>query len=249
MGHLKLKENIKGIIFQSIIILLSFFQNVKGQITIKDNDGNVYSLITIGNQIWTVENLKTTTYNDGTPIPCLKDKTSWVNDSTGGYCYYDNDTSKIQQLGLMYNWHAINTGKLSIMDYHVPTIDDWNILRDYLIANGYNYDKSTTGNKVAKSIASKELWNDKICYGGNGSACTNKQYNNLTGFTGIPAGFRNYNAYYLSYGENCEWWSATEYNETMAYFIQLIYYSEKLESYMYDKKVGRSVRLVKYKTE
>ena len=36
--------------------------------SVVDADGNIYNTITVGNQIWMLENLKTTTYNDGTPI-------------------------------------------------------------------------------------------------------------------------------------------------------------------------------------
>jgi uncharacterized protein (TIGR02145 family) len=43
-----------------------------------DIEGNQYAYRTIGTQVWTVENLKTTTYNDGSPIPNLTVNTDWV---------------------------------------------------------------------------------------------------------------------------------------------------------------------------
>ena len=44
---------------------------------VMDNDGNGYSSVTIGTQVWLVENLSATKYNDGTPIPLVTDNTEW----------------------------------------------------------------------------------------------------------------------------------------------------------------------------
>ena len=45
-------------------------------ITVTDLEGNVYHTITIGTQVWTVENLKTTKYRNGESIPNVTDNTA-----------------------------------------------------------------------------------------------------------------------------------------------------------------------------
>ena len=104
--------------------------------TVKDADGNKYNTVKIGNQVWMVENLKTTKYNDGTEILNVTSDTQWANLTTGAYCNYDNLESNAEIYGRLYNWYAVNTGKLAPAGWHVPTDDDWIILENYLIANG-----------------------------------------------------------------------------------------------------------------
>jgi uncharacterized protein (TIGR02145 family) len=43
--------------------------------SVTDVEGNVYPTIKIGQQEWMVEDLKTTTYNDGSSIPNVTDNT------------------------------------------------------------------------------------------------------------------------------------------------------------------------------
>ena len=79
--------------------------------TATDRDGNVYKTILIGTKTWMAENLKTKKYNDGLSIPLVTDATAWINLSTPGYCWYNNNaTTYKENYGALYNWYAVNTG-------------------------------------------------------------------------------------------------------------------------------------------
>jgi uncharacterized protein (TIGR02145 family) len=59
--------------------------------TVTDIDGNIYDTVKIGDQVWTVQNLATTHYNDGTSILNVLGNTAWGTLTTGAYCAYAND--------------------------------------------------------------------------------------------------------------------------------------------------------------
>ena len=63
--------------------------------------------------------------------------------------------------------------------WHVPTDDEWTTLEEHLIANGYNYDGTTTGNKIAKAMASTTGWDtsDRTTgASGNDQSLNNEQW-------------------------------------------------------------------------
>lgn len=140
--------------------------------TFTDIDGNVYHEIRIGTQVWMGENLKTTKYNDGTPIPNLTDITiHWADPITGYYNWYKNDAATYKNpYGALYDWYAVNTGKLAPVGWHVPTATEWTTLANYLggesIAGGKLKEKGTTH------------WNTP-----------NTGATNETDFTALPGGF------------------------------------------------------------
>ena len=113
-------------------------------------DGMPYDSIVYGAQEWTIENACHITYRDGTSIPEVTDNTEWGSLTTGAWSYYDNDPTKHR----LYNWFAVmgihdtdpNTPNKEFAPegWHVPSDAEWTTLENYLIANGYNYDQTTT---------------------------------------------------------------------------------------------------------
>ena len=144
--------------------------------------------------------------------------------------------------GRLYNWYAVNTGKLAPAGWHVPTDDDWTILENYLIANGYNYDGTKDVDKVAKSLCAKTNWELSVEAGTPGAAPEN---NNSTGFTALPGGYRHYDGDFYSIGEGGRWWSSTEYDESRAYGRGLYYRNGGFFRKDYYEVDGLSVRLVR----
>src|SRR5574344_1985932 len=172
VGQYNVNTEVDSIIF--------YKPTLEGNITygsITDIDGNTYKTVTIGTQTWMAENLKVTKYNDGIAIPNVTDATAWSELTTGALCDYDNTPSNSETYGKLYNWYAVNTGKLCPTGWHVPSDAEWTILENYLIANGYNYDGTTTNNKIAKAMASSSGWKsstNEFLIGSNDS--TEKQF-------------------------------------------------------------------------
>ncbi len=157
---------------------------------VKDIDGTVYAKVAIGDQVWMKANLKTTKYNDGTAIPLVNDNSSWSNLATPGYCWYDNNEASYKNTyGALYNWYAVNTGKLCPVDWHAPTDAEWTTLLNYLNINGFNYDGSTGGWKTGKTLAATTLWASSSNPGDVGNTDYPKK-RNATGFTTLPGGAR-----------------------------------------------------------
>ncbi len=100
---------------------------------IADVDGNTYNTVTIGTQMWMAENLKTTKYKDGTPIPLVTDNTAWSAATSPAYCWYANDQTTNKPIyGAIYNFYTVSTGVLCPAGWHVPTDAEYQTLEQFL---------------------------------------------------------------------------------------------------------------------
>lgn len=234
--------------------LQSQISDLKGEVV--DNEGNVYSSVQLGDQLWTTINAENTTYRDGTAIPQVTDLNTWPNLTTGAWCYIDNDPSK----GKLYNWFAVvgihNEASLTDTSlrkefapqgWKIPSNDDFSSLVNYLIANGYNHDGTVTGNKLAKSLASQSGWTVTT---GNGLPGTDQSLNNSSGFNALPVGVYKFNGsgwYFLNKGSEADFWTLTEHDsdEDLARYAALIFDRDWLTQWYIPKNNGASVRFIK----
>jgi uncharacterized protein (TIGR02145 family) len=220
-----------------------------GTTSVTDIDGNTYDYITYGDQDWTVDNAAMETYRDGTPIPQVTDATEWSNLTTGAWAYYNNDPTK----GKLYNWYAVMgihdtdestpNKEFAIEGWHVPSDTEWTILENQLIANGYNYDDTTTENKIAKAMASTTGWNTST---GTGAIGNDQGTNNSSGFNTFPEGFRDSDASFSSEGLASIFWNFTMYNSddaSLRFLNFSLSYLLRLEGNA--KQDGFSVRFVR----
>ncbi|HRZ98354.1 MAG TPA: fibrobacter succinogenes major paralogous domain-containing protein, partial [Paludibacter sp.] len=157
-----------------------------------DQDGNVYKTVTIGTQTWMAENLRTTKYNDGTSIVAINSSNEWSALSTGAYCNCKNteNNGEIATYGRLYNWYAVNTGKLAPKGWHVPTFDELSALITYLGG------ETEAGGKLKET-------------GNTHWTTPNLGATNEVGFTALPAGLCEPKGTYSQFGAYGTWWCAT----------------------------------------
>jgi len=194
---------------------------------ITDKDGNVYTSVTIGTQVWMVENLKTTKYSDGTSIPLVTDNEEWANLTTPGYCWYDNDISYKNPYGALYNAYAVRTGKLCPTGWHVPTDTEWATLLNH--AGG----PDVAGGKLKETGTTH--W-----------ASPNTGATDAYGFKYLPGGLRDTYGSTYSIGIVGDYWG--NHSQTTGYEYSVgIFYNESVVGTTYDGFLdeGISVRCLK----
>jgi uncharacterized protein (TIGR02145 family) len=208
--------------------ILSF---TTGQVAVTDIDGNGYDIVTIGSQVWMVENLKVTHYANGDPIPVVIDNRQWANLTTGAYCNYNNDSSIVNIYGRLYNRYAIfDSRNICPVGWHIPTDAEWTTLETYL-------GEAKAGGKMKE--AGTRHWLIDLSWD-----ITYKDVTNESGFSALPGSNRDLFGRFLNpIGYEAHWWSLTGNNRHVINSSPLLY-SQFDFSYAQE---GNSIRCVKDK--
>lgn len=194
-------------------------------VTVRDNDDNSYSVLRIGNQLWMGENLRTTTLNDDVAIDNVAGGTAWGGSTTPAYCWYNNTAGNGITYGALYNWHAVNSGKLCPSGWHVPTDDEWYTLVNYLGG------ESPSGGKLKEEGTTH--WQ-----------APNTGATDEEDFTALPGGWRRGdNGVFESLGVYGYWWTSSEL--TNPWYRRIWYNDDKTYRGYIEPDYGMSVRCIK----
>jgi len=193
-------------------------------------DGYNYPTIELGNgQEWMAENLQTTTYANGDPIPNVTNNNQWQSLTAGAWSHYNNDSLNENPYGKLYNWYVVSDSRnVCPTGWHVPNDEEWTKLTDYL---GYI---AVAGGKM-KSTGT-QYWESP-----------NTDATNESGFSGQPGGYRSIDGTFYGFGNFGQWWSSTELDITSneVWVRYLIYNSAVVSNNFYKKKSGNSIRCLK----
>lgn len=209
--------------------------------TVTDIDGNIYDIVSIGNQVWMSENLKTTKYPNGTEIPIVPADFSWGelgdNGTDDAYCVFQSTI--YEHKNVFYTWAAAmgdNVESSSTYptsnqgvcpdNWHLPSEVEWKELVNFLDG------PSVAGGKMKETGTNYWI--------GPNTGATNE-----SGFSALPWGCRTSLGSFNAEGADGFFWSSTKFSETNAWNIVLSYHHVDVlydNSYM---SYGFSVKCVK----
>ncbi|MDD2474484.1 MAG: FISUMP domain-containing protein [Dysgonamonadaceae bacterium] len=193
---------------------------------IDSRDGNIYKVVTIGNQVWMAENLKY--------LPSVVDMS--IGSKTDPYYYvygYSSGTevneakekAYYNNIGVLYNYSA------AILDvcptgWHLPNDLEWEQLKTFL------GDALLVGGKLKE--AGNKHWDDP-----------NVGATNESGFTALPSGMRDNSGEIVATDNFALWWSKAEPHVTNPWSYYVARSSAYFNRIGYVKEYGFSIRCVK----
>jgi len=218
--------------------------------TVTDIDGNIYQTVQVGGQLWMKENLRTTRYRNGDPIPTTNPPTLDISsqlktdplaasdysqpsapkpnqpaDQLPKYQWaYDGLEKNAAVYGRLYTWYAAGDERHICPDgWHLPSDKEWNSIV------GLRGGNVTAGGQLKET--GTEHW-----------AEPNVGATNESGFSARGAGGRNLDGTFSGLGKYAAWWTSSpsayrhiEHDEP--YTFRNYYYSSPI--------YGFSVRCIK----
>ena len=153
--------------------------------------------------------------------------TEWHNDKSGAFCWFNNDEQGYKNVyrGL-YNWYAVNSGKLCPKGYRATSSGEWDQLIDYV--GGEN-----EAGGMLKETGTIH-WNDP-----------NTGATDAFGFKAVGGGLRDEVGFFGAINVQGLWWTTNEYSEWVAPSICMTFGNKEIFTDGDSKSFGYSVRCIK----
>lgn len=193
-------------------------------------DGNTYQTVTIGSQIWMMENLRY--------LPQVHNNTEFSLAGDNGqpgygvYGYNGNNystaiaLSNFSTYGVLYNWFAVSTGNICPAGWRIPSYDDFVTLVD-------NVGGESSGGGNLKEAGTTH-WSSP-----------NTGATNSSGFTALPAGCRYPDGSFIGINSNTWFWTSEEDDVDNSWYRHLCCQYANISVNSTLKKIGYSVRCIK----
>lgn len=228
----KLNTTLSGLVFATFLFSSSISTWAQGAEALEE--------IRIGNQLWSLENLDVSHFQNGDAILEARTAEEWNDAWAQGkpaWCYYQNDPDygarflKPQEestpTGKLYNWFAVNdTRGLAPVGWHVPSQKEWDTLTVYLggmpgadakimVTIGGN-STSSSPQAQQRQPAGRARVSRRSASQTSASSQTSESAHggtNSSGFTALPGGSRGSHGEFTGYGAFGYWWSSTEFSQ------------------------------------
>ncbi len=229
---------------------------------VADFDGNTYSLVSIGDQVWMKENLNVSHFLNGDPILHVTGNYEWFEAGENGvpaWRYPNDDPALGEKYGKLYNGFALNDPRgLAPEGWKVPDNNDWEKL--FVSIGGGDAEASERVGSIRKPGESEEkevmlgyIWKDigKLLK----SDLKETKETGSFAFMGKMGGKVDRYGNFYGTGETGYWWIYPDNNEYIFMsepirndFGRISLFSERdavmIGSAVY-KQQGFSVRLIK----
>jgi len=141
--------------------------------------GYDYATVSIGEQCWFAENLRTEQYSNGDPIPMIFENSEWLDTSEGARCWINNDSTYFGFPGFLYNGYVVDDSRgVCPQLWHVADDAEWIELE---ISHGLSeIEAHETGVRGVSIQLSQKMRVD--VWGGI----------NVLGFSAVRGGYRNW---------------------------------------------------------
>lgn len=196
-----------------------------------DRSNNQYAAITIGNQVWLNENLRTTRFNNGDNIPSTDNASVDISGQINPkyqWIYFEGSEPVGTSIGRLYTWHVVNDPRgICPPSFRVATEADWNELNAFL-----GGDFVVNGGKL--KLQGTALWE-----------APNQGATNQVGFNGLPSGLRQPDGVFSGFRQNAFIWTTNSINSSNALAFTLTTSAAVLGTANLDKNTGAAVRCIK----